>query len=444
MPSIFQPVQSLPHILSKSVRRDFLFTVFNGAILSVLVIALVCVIVGTYVGAYYNPYQYTTNLQVVIINKDNGVFGNFIQKGLLSNSLLGWQVNANLSDPVQYLSDYYAWAAVIIPSNFTSILNSSLLKGGTYKNEPLQVISEQGRNYSGQRFCIGVLNATLTAISVSLQQFLLSNYSQYIGSADPNVMAQTIPLTYITLHPVRFFGENVASAFAVIMICSLSLSSMLNNLRVYTTLFPKVNIHQIFWWRVLHSYINTLLLSLGICLTVICYGSDITKGFMAYWMFTWLFTSTMAAIVSLFTQLFGVYTSIAFPMFLLLSYSGAGAGFPLELSPPFYHYGVVLPLYHVIRGNRYVLFGTGEIALSVGVLFIYMVISISCSYVLYIQNMYKVEKMKIIQANKMADAKMAQCEILELANLPTKRVNGNDAAHSPGVHENFTNLPSAS
>lgn len=434
MRDIFQPHGHLPSLFSKEVRKSFLYTVLHAAVFTVLIIILVCVVTGFYSGSSFYLYENTNRLGVAIVNRDGHFFGNYIQDALISQPTLGWQVLPNLTDPVRYVSYYKAWIAIVIPHSFTKNLNDSIFTGAKYINSPIDIINEQGRSYTGNRFAIAILNATFSAITVSIQQMLLTNYTRYMKSADPTLIISPLPLTFTTLHPVITYGENVASAFTIFLISSLSMANVLNNLRIYTGLYGKVNIHQAFWWRVMHSIFNAFILSLGISIIVLAFGTHFEKGWISYWMFMWLIMLAIGGVVALINQIFSVYTPIVYPIFLLITYSGAGAVIPLALSPPFFNYGVVLPLYHAVAGEKYIIFGTGEIGLSIGVLLIYIFGTLISNYLFYLYGIWKAEirKKKALEGQKIvpmtaenaAVSQTSSNSVEDSAIIPSKRING--------------------
>jgi len=93
---------------------------------------------------------------------------------------------------------------------------------------------------------------------------------------------------------------------------------------------------------------------------------------MRYWMFNWLASLVFGIIISLFTVNLGRLGNSILIIFVMLMLAGATIQISLELSPPFYHYGYGLPLYHIINGGRHLLFNShSRFALDVGVLLIY-------------------------------------------------------------------------
>ncbi|KAL0488835.1 hypothetical protein AKO1_013115, partial [Acrasis kona] len=390
----------LPHVFSKGARKQYLAVIGRALILNLVIVALTCVIVGFYVGSTWSPTSYLRNLTILLINKDGGTFGNQLESSFLSIQTFGWQ-RSNTTDYTTQLVEYHAWAALIIPEGFTQKLENSIFNNAPYQNNSLMLFYEQGRSYSGSRFLTSAISSSLYALNSRFQQLLFNNYSQYLTGCDPNLIALPIPLSTTAVNPVRLYGEFVASAFTILLIITLSSSSTQNTIRIYSQMINKVNIHQLLAWRFCHALFNNFILSLGIALVVLWYGTSFTKGWFWYWMILWLTMAAYGSCVAFLNVLCGVYTNMAFPAFLIISYAGSGSAIPLELAAGFFRYGIVLPMYHSISGFRYVIFGSGtQIGLNVGVLFLYLVIGQLLTYGLVLLKLWNRERLKLKSQDK--------------------------------------------
>ena len=101
---------------------DFKFIFKKPALLvSLLAIALLPVIYAvTFLGAMWNPYERTQDLNFHIVNEDTGTedinIGNNIEEELEENDQLNWKFTS-LEEAEQALHDGQAYGYILIPSD---------------------------------------------------------------------------------------------------------------------------------------------------------------------------------------------------------------------------------------------------------------------------------------------------------------------------------------
>lgn len=387
--SLKVPLPKRPSLFDKSVRKTSLKVIGEALLITVIITAIMALNIGFYLGATWNPFHYFSNLQVAIINLDNQTYGYFIQHSLTNTSLFAWRVDPNI-DAHEYIQSYSGWFAITIPENFTQKLNDSIYNGAHYVDNSIILTYDAGRNFIGAQYAGSTLNVTIADINRKFQYMMFTTLHVDVTKVDPHVIIKPIPETADIINPIVNYGSVVAGSYIIFFIIIMANASVSNLLRIYNTQLNKVNPHQLLIARLLHSLLNTFLMSLFMTVIIFSLGAYVKAGFFVYWMYLWLVVNAFSSIISIMNATLGPYTTLAFLAFVVISYAGSGGAVPLELSPGFFHYGIVLPLYHAINAGRYVTLGSGILpGLSIGVLFIYWITLLSLTIAFYYFNLWR-------------------------------------------------------
>ena len=134
----------------------------------------------------------------------------------------------------------------------------------------------------------------------------------------------------------------------------------------------------IYLFRLIYSIIFSGVFSLFAMFGCFVFDEYTNSGLFFLWMWLWMLCAQ--SIMLLLIGLFGFETFQIFAtVFMILMFTSSGAFIAEELSSSYFYYiGRGMPFYYVVRGTRYILFGSlEEMGTNVGVVIAWMVGSAS-------------------------------------------------------------------
>ncbi len=387
--NVFKQLHKRPHLFSESKRSQTLKTIFQAIRVTAAVVVLTIVCIGLYIGATWDPFVFFSDLRVVIINRDGDIYGDFVQQHLLNDKTFAYSVRNDITNEEQFIRNYQAWFAVTIPQNFTLNINNSLRNSAPYQNNNIVVSYDDSRNFVGSRYGGSLLNLTLAQANTRLKGMFLTSGTIAFGSVDPRLIVNPISIQANVFNRVTIYGSYVAATVLFFFAITLAQASISNNIRIYNVLLGKTNPHELLILRIIHGYVNIILLTLFGAIIIFGMGVPTNTNFVVFWLYFILCFMAFSSIISFLNATLGPYTNLVFPAFTIINFAGSGAVVPFELQPRLFRYGVALPLYHALSGAKYIILGTGnEIGLNIGVLFIYWAVFLALTIALYYWNIF--------------------------------------------------------
>ncbi|KAL0484564.1 nitrosoguanidine resistance protein [Acrasis kona] len=382
-----------PHLFHKDVRKDILRRVVISFIITLLILILMGLIIALQLGATWSPTSFTQNIDIVVVDHDQSIVGSILQNILANVTGLSIRFDYTIDDPYNYILTEGAWGALVIPENFTKNFYAGL-DGQKPYSQSLSYIFDQGRHYGGINVINRLLYAYMNASSTVIIDSLAKNYKGGIltTNVDPQILFNPVPITEINIRPITHTGEDGAVSLCMMYLFLLATASASNVSALWNVLLGKVRLYQILLIRTAHNFINAVLICLAICMIMFAFGSEFMSGIVPFWLYLVLVMLTFMQIVELIVVTCGPFFIFLYPLAMVLNYATSQAMMPNELQSSFYLMGKALPMYHGVRGARFLLFGSHKsfIAEDVAVLAAWFIplFVINCSVFMF-PNLFK-------------------------------------------------------
>jgi hypothetical protein len=417
---------NIPHIFHKDAlphwKRICVLTPIQIIILTI-VSALTTALA---LGANWDFVPYLVNIDVVIVNQDQDVIGNYIQNNLLTaKPSFKWVVASNNS--ISNLNDYigagYAWYGLLISSNTTKNFTTSLLSVNNTVI-PLQLIYDQARTFNGHNAMSGILQQILSGLSTSFSQKFIPTMipkNTTFDTVNPSVIINPIPVSPVVLNAMPSVGPDFAAGIFITFMVLIAATIEAVSVAVWSPLNEKVHPFQLHICRLITIFIECFFSSLAITLILLAFGPVFHHGFMAAWMWFWLTLYAECLMIGTVGVLLRSATGFFIPIFIILLNVSSQAILPYELSNGFYYIGLIFPPAHAVWGARTVINGGyNRIGINIGVLFAFILV---CIVVICIKLEFDVWYIKYSEkrkANKQAVEKPIKNNDTELAeNKPS-------------------------
>lgn len=311
--------------------------------------------------------------------------------------------SSNYDEVVRQVHHQKYWAAFYIAPNSTQLIYESMVNQNVSLIESQAIdqlitcVYESGRHYS----------ALSQYVTKNLYLILDTWTSYYGGSKVYNPLVSEIltrdersdlmqsenGTTIINDKPMmRLFDNRPSSSPSILGPSELGLiyAQMFSfhqfnlSVEVYSFLRKNLKYKHFVIWRIIAANVNCFILALIYSLITIAFRTPIDvafgkAGFLVLWMFMYLFIVASASINEL------VGTIIMFsgqkqwiPVWLVsyLIFNISVTFSPLELSPRFYRYGYVMPMFNGYEALKVVFFNTwkGHLGRNIGILIIWIVV----------------------------------------------------------------------
>lgn len=389
--------------------------------------ALILAILSIFWGSTYNRSNRVSNLNIWVMNYDNGAIGESlvsITEGLAAASPqnLGYQTvtpeqyGKPLSDIETDINNEVAWGALVIQPNASTRLQNAIANNVSYTpDDVVTFYFSEGRQSSFIDELILPSIASLndswgTAFKSDLLNNLTSTLNQtQIGAlvtTNPNVITNPVSIALVNTSPIVGDVSAAILSIGLIFLIIVSFFQIPNFAQIQMTMLGKVPFIQYMLYRPFINMITIFMLSLTFSLVSLAFQQDFSKefghrGFVIYWMINFM---AMWALGGASENVVGIIMNIHPPalgfwlIFWVVMNSSTGI-YPLELSPGIYHVGRALPIYNAQMAIRTVLFGTrNRLGLNFGVFAAWVVINWLMSF----PSMALIKYLKARQAKKAA------------------------------------------
>eukprot|EP01111_Echinosteliopsis_oligospora_P017795 TRINITY_DN7852_c0_g1_i1.p1 TRINITY_DN7852_c0_g1~~TRINITY_DN7852_c0_g1_i1.p1 ORF type:complete len:325 (-),score=64.63 TRINITY_DN7852_c0_g1_i1:193-1167(-) len=284
-------------------------------------LALHVVFIYIYIGAVWGIEKHFSELPVAILDNDNGFRNASLGSqlaGALANvkspyepdkSMFVWKVltphsqsEASLLDDVD-LGKY--WLAVYIPENFTMNLVYGLRGLRPYKNNTVDLIYDEGRQYTTIATSRTMLKSALTSINNVVAEKILGGalgFQINTTVADLSAVVTPIQVLDINPHPVHGIGQSFATYMGFFVLW-LSCMLVINGIKESTLHLERPG--STFWTpsflsflRLTIGFIMAALLALILTGIVAGFGMQYYYGFAICWLFVWLVALSFTSIIA--------------------------------------------------------------------------------------------------------------------------------------------------
>jgi YhgE/Pip-like protein len=380
------------------VRGIWAIPVIVGSIVLVLITVL-------YIGSAVNPVAHLRGLPVSIVNEDVGAtigprhvnFGAQLQSGLIGSRTVSTQLSLTpeqLSAAEARMSRNGAYAAVVIPSNFTTSLISLTgrhLPAEARAGRPtLELLTNRRAGSVGVGLASGVVAPAVTLASHQIgRQLRTARVKPTPAGATSAVLADPITLSSVEYRPLPPSSALGLSAFYIALVtlmCGFVAGTIINATVDAGTGYAATEIGPRWrqraplpinrWQTLLTKWlmalpITGLLTSLALAVAAGLLGMDAPH--VAYlWLFTWLCAASVAAgTLALFAIVGTQGQLIALILFVYLGLASAGGTVPIEALPSTLKLvSQIEPLRQILSGTRSILYfgAAGNAGLSRGII----------------------------------------------------------------------------
>lgn len=323
-----------------------------------------------------------------IVNRDGGDIGNGIEQALLAaNTGAKPHITWTVIDPnrfatqddldFQVTNSMATWIVVDIAQGSTTALQQARANGDASWN-PRSVVSltyATARNF--QAIPAVVTSPTTMILNQALARIGATSASEYLMSIANNPAAVTAlanaPTTIAQpvvpmMRDLRPYDVSVAIALLVvglIYLCILAFNVTMAGLGARGPLQPFLRYRSLVAVRILGPLTCYFFMSLMITLLNVAfevpYGRTFSygAGFMIWWATTFTGMAVLGLVTECFLSLLGP-KFVAFTLLFWIIINVSVANLPLELSPSFYKYGVIMPFYNIRAVYNKVIFNVGE------------------------------------------------------------------------------------
>ncbi|KOO48733.1 YhgE/Pip domain-containing protein [Viridibacillus arvi] len=375
---------------------------------SILMIVMAIIYIPIFSKATPNVH----NFPIVIINEDTGskVNGQQVDMGKIistnianskESTAIKWQTASTRADGLKILKNNKAYAALIIPENYTTSmlkLQDHLLQNKVNtKQAKLELIV----NKAGGQFASGIAQSSLQAVATSISKSVTEQISGTLDSSKSTlspenalVLANPIQINEKNISVVK--NDNGMTPFIMALLCMITGmmgSQMVNGYvdSMYTALKThglKMKKHAVLNAEIIFGICMTALMSI---LLVICtfavYKVGHTANLLAILGFLIFGSMTMFMFFQVFNLFFGRWSLlIAFPINIMGIFASGGP-IPVNILPSVHQiFSNILPTHHLVDGMRSLIYYDGRmesgLSSSLIALSIFFVVSVVLCYII--------------------------------------------------------------
>lgn len=330
----------LPHIFSsKATSKMVLKGVIVALVMTLVIFLLFVFILLNLLGSLWNPFQYLKNLNVVIVDHDQGVVGNFLSSNYSMYCPYNVINNPNIGmSEEEFVGGAKEWFALRIPAGFSDRLLGALNGTITSYSGSIDLLVDEGRSYLALIILEPLITDSVKAATDVLMRFVLSS-TDLSKVKDTNVLLNPVTVNKIIIHPTPFFGEDIATGMLNVFIFILSTVITLFTTNVYMTqLFGKVNFIDFYLVKQAHNFLNAIVLSATVTVALTCWNVNFYASGGVYFLF-YVLVLTVIQVIELGTYLFRQYTIVFALAFVILNFASSSALLMLEVQYPFFNIG---------------------------------------------------------------------------------------------------------
>jgi len=376
----------------------------RGVVVALLLVFVVHIIYLTlYFGALWNIEQGFSKLPTALVNADQGLAGHnvgaLIFEGVMNVAnpykpgapLLDWQLvneTPSFEDLQNQVDNQDYWFAVYIPPDFTQNLIYALLLNEPYTNN-ISLIYDEGRQYTTILTGRTMVTTVMTGVSYQLSTDILGGklgIPYNLSAIDLVAVVNPVRVSLVNLHPAHSIGP-AFSTYMGFFVSWLTAVLVVNIMR--RSLEPIERAGTPFWTdksrAVLKggiAFFASLIIGLLQSAITTGFGLTFTMGFANHFGICALSSLTFMAVVASIINLLGDAGLMLMTILLYLQIGNSSSIYSNELMNSFYTaLGPVFPIYHSVQALRTVSFGSANnIGLNVGVLFVWLFVCASTSY----------------------------------------------------------------
>ncbi|MFE6167768.1 YhgE/Pip domain-containing protein [Viridibacillus arvi] len=377
-----------------------------------MVSTLMIVMAVIYIPIFSKATPNVQNFPIVIINEDTGskVNGQQVDMGKIistnianskESTAIKWQTASTRADGLKILKNNKAYAALIIPKNYTASmlkLQGHLLQN---KENTKQAKLELIVNKAGGQFASGIAQSSLQAVATSISKSVTEQISGTLNSSKSTlspenalVLANPIQINEKNISVVK--NDNGMTPFIMALLCMITGmmgSQMVNGYvdSMHTALKThgmKMKKHAVLNAEIIFGICMTALMSI---LLVICtfavYKVGHTANLIAILGFLIFGSMTMFMFFQVFNLFFGRWSLlIAFPINIMGIFASGGP-IPVNILPSVHQiFSNILPTHHLVDGMRSLIYYDGRmesgLSSSLIALSIFFVVSVVLCYVI--------------------------------------------------------------
>ena len=336
------------------------------------------------------------------------------QQTRILTGTLGYKILAPAefnNDPIavrQAIYDEHHWAAIIVNSNATALLQQAVAVGNrTY--DPLgacQIIYNQARDETTYaNYIIPQLDQLQTNIQARFgeqwigQVLANTSLSATTYSRAPQALNPAIGFSIFNLRPFQPAQATPAVTIGLIYLIIIAFFSFSFFLPIHTKyILPQGHPPMHFWeliiWRLVATTAAYLLLSLAYSLVSLAFQIPFSNNFphtdtnvavnpdayghgtfVVYWMLNFVGMYALGLASENVTMVIGQPWTALWLIFWVIT-NVSTSFYSIPLAPGFFKWGYAWPLYHVVTASRTILFDThSRIGLNFGVLFAWCAIN---------------------------------------------------------------------
>ncbi|MFF3099997.1 YhgE/Pip domain-containing protein [Viridibacillus arvi] len=375
-----------------------------------MVSILMIVMAVIYIPIFSKATPNVQNFPIVIINEDTGSkvngqqvdMGKIISKNIANSNdstAIKWQTASTRADGLKILKNNKAYAALIIPKNYTASmlkLQGHLLQN---KENTKQAKLELIVNKAGGQFASGIAQSSLQAVATSISKSVTEQISGTLNSSKSTlspenalVLANPIQINEKNISVVK--NDNGMTPFIMALLCMITgmMGSQMVNGYV-DSMHTALKTHGLKMKK--HAVLNAEII-FGICMTalmsillVICtfavYKVGHTANLIAILGFLIFGSMTMFMFFQVFNLFFGRWSLlIAFPINIMGIFASGGP-IPVNILPSVHQiFSNILPTHHLVDGMRSLIYYDGRMASGLSssliALSIFLVVSVVLCY----------------------------------------------------------------
>jgi len=377
-----------------------------------MVSALMIIMAVIYIPIFSKATPNVQNFPIVIINEDEGgkVDGQKIDMGKListniasskDSTAIKWKTASNKEAGLAILEDNKAYAALIIPKNYTKSmlqLQGQLLQNKKHtKQAELELIV----NKAGGQFASGIAQSSLQAVATSISKSVTEQISGSLNSSKSTLSPEN---ALILANPIQINEKNISvvkndngmTPFILALLCMITGmmgSQMVNGYvdSMYTALKThgmKIKKHAVLNAEIIFGICMTALMSI---LLVVCtfavYNVGHTANLLSILGFLIFGSMTMFMFFQVFNLYFGRWSLlIAFPINMMGIFASGGP-IPINILPSVHQFfSNILPTHYLVDGMRSLIYYDGRMASGMSsaliTLSIFFVVSVVLCYII--------------------------------------------------------------
>ncbi|QOV11365.1 YhgE/Pip domain-containing protein [Viridibacillus arvi] len=375
-----------------------------------MVSILMIVMAVIYIPIFSKATPNVQNFPIVIINEDTGSkvngqqvdMGKIISKNIANSkdsTAIKWQTASTRADGLKILKNNKAYAALIIPKNYTA--STLKLQGHLLQNKEntKQAKLELIVNKAGGQFASGIAQSSLQAVATSISKSVTEQISGTLNSSKSTlspenalVLANPIQINEKNISVVK--NDNGMTPFIMALLCMITgmMGSQMVNGYV-DSMHTALKTHGLKMKK--HAVLNAEII-FGICMTalmsillVICtfavYKVGHTANLIAILGFLIFGSMTMFMFFQVFNLFFGRWSLlIAFPINIMGIFASGGP-IPVNILPSVHQiFSNILPTHHLVDGMRSLIYYDGRMASGLSssliALSIFLVVSVVLCY----------------------------------------------------------------